>query len=139
MTLTPLFAAVLGTSLAAMALLPTAALAEDSQTFERIKVEAGAALFDASCRRCHATDASHESYGPKLEGVIGRAAGSVEGYPYSKALKSAGFVWTEPALKAWMADNTGFVPGTKMRHVGITDPVVEEFILAYLRVVPAAN
>lgn len=135
MTLHPLFI----TLLAALPLLPGPLLAEDSQTFERIKVEAGAALFDTTCRRCHATEADHDSYGPKLEGVIGRPAGSVAGYPYSKALKAAGFVWTEPALKAWMADNTSFVPGTKMRHVGITDPVVEEFILAYLRVVPAAN
>lgn len=135
MTLRPLFAAML----AALPLLPAAALADDHDTFDRIKIEAGAALFDSACRRCHATDADHDSYGPKLEGVIGRPAGSVDGYPYSKALKSAGFVWTEPALKAWMADNTGFVPGTRMRHVGITDPVVEEFILAYLRVMPAAQ
>mgnify|MGYP006199120663 FL=1 len=118
----------------ATALSGGAAMAEDDFTaFDTIKVEAGAKLFDATCRRCHATDATHESYGPKLEGVIGRPAGSIEGYPYSDALKAASFVWTEPALKAWMAVNQGFVPGTKMLHVGITDPVVEEFILAYLR------
>lgn len=115
-----------------------AALA-DTSAFDTIKIEAGAKLFDAECRRCHATDATHESYGPKLEGVIGRRAGSVEDYPYTPALQTAGFVWTEPALKAWMADNQGFVPGTKMRHVGITDPVVEEFILAYLRSVQGGN
>lgn len=132
MTLHPLLTASLASFCFAL-MLPPAALAEDAATFERIKQEAGAALFDSACRRCHATDASHESYGPKLEGVIGRPAGSVADYPYSPALKAAGFVWTEPALKAWMADNTGLIPGTKMRHVGITDPVVEEFILAYLR------
>ncbi len=108
------------------------ALAE-TDAFQRIKREAGAALFDTDCRRCHSTDADKDSYGPLLEGVIGRAVGTLQGYTYSAALKNAGFVWTEAALKAWMADNTALVPGTKMRHVGITDPIEAEFILTYLR------
>lgn len=128
MTLRNLFTAIV----MALPALAGAAQAEES-AIARIKVEAGEAFFAAECRRCHATDATHESYGPKLEGVIGRKAGSIEGYPYSDALKAASFVWTEPALRAWMEDNQGFVPGTKMRHVGIDDPAVQEFILAYLR------
>ncbi len=114
------------------------ALAESSAV-AGIKLAAGQQFFDAECHRCHAIDATDKSYGPPLEGVIGRAAGSVDGYPYSKALKSAGFVWTEPALKAWMEDNQGLVPGTKMRHVGITDPVEQEFILTWLRHATKAN
>ena len=108
------------------------ALAEDPKIFNDIKIKAGEDLFNAECRRCHSVDADRTSYGPLLDGVIGRAAGSVEGYPYSVALQNAAFVWTAPALKAWIADNQGFVPGTKMRHVGITDPVVQDFILSYL-------
>jgi cytochrome c len=115
-----------------LALAPLSAAAEEPKVFEQIKVEAGAALYAAECRRCHATDADRASYGPPLEGIIGRHAGSVEGYPYSEALQGAAFVWTRLALKAWIEDNQGFVPGTKMRHVGITDPVVQDFILAYL-------
>lgn len=111
------------------------ALAESSAV-AGIKLAAGQQFFDAECHRCHAID---KSYGPPLEGVIGRAAGSVDGYPYSNALKSAGFVWTEAALKAWMEDNQGLVPGTKMRHVGITDPVEQEFILTWLRHATQAN
>lgn len=101
--------------------------------FERIKLEAGAKLFDADCRRCHGTEATDKSYGPVLDGIIGRKSGSAPGYAYSSALSEAGIVWTEPALVAWMADNQGLIPGTKMRHVGITDPVEAEFILTYLR------
>lgn len=108
------------------------AAADEPKIFEEIKVNAGEALFNAECRRCHSVDADRNSYGPLLDGVIGRKAGSVEGYPYSEALQSASFVWTVPALKAWIEDNQGFVPGTKMRHVGIEDPVVQDFILAYL-------
>ena len=64
--------------------------------------------------------------------MIGRAAGSIEDYDYSVALEASGIVWTPAALRAWMEDNDGFMPGTKMRHVGIEDRTVQDFILAYL-------
>lgn len=115
------------------ALLSLPALADEAGSFDKIKTQAGQALFEAECRRCHATDANDPSYGPLLEGVVGRKAGAFEGYPYSEALKAAGFVWTPGALRAWMEDNDGLVPGTKMRHVGIADATVQDFILAYLQ------
>lgn len=127
--MTPRFVLV-ATGLALMAAAPARA---ESSAVDEIKLEAGQKFFEAECRRCHAVDAVDPSYGPPLDGVIGRRAGSVEGYAYSKALKAAGIVWTEPALKAWMEDNQGLIPGTKMRHVGITDPVEQEFILTWLR------
>jgi cytochrome c len=117
----------------ALALSFTPVQADEASSFDQIKVDAGKALFEANCRRCHATDSSDASYGPLLEGVVGRKAGTFEGYPYSKALKGAGFVWTPGALRAWMEDNDGLVPGTKMRHVGIEDATVQDFILAYLK------
>lgn len=116
-----------------LSLSPLPAVADEAGSFAQIKIAAGKDLFEAECRRCHATDASDASYGPLLEGVFGRKAGTFEGYPYSDALKAAGFVWTEGALKAWMEDNDGFVPGTKMRHVGIEDATVQDFILEYLK------
>ena len=113
--------------------VPSLVLADEASSFDHIKIKAGKALFEAECRRCHATDADDPSYGPLREGVVGRRAGSFDGYAYSDALKGAGFVWTPGALRAWMEDNDGFVPGTKMRHVGIEDPTVQAFILAYLQ------
>ncbi|WP_337957646.1 c-type cytochrome [Thioclava marina] len=103
-----------------------------AETFEKVKVDAGAALFETACKRCHSVDADKASYGPLLNGVVGRKAGTKEGYPYSEALENAGFVWTPGALRAWMEDNDEFVPGTKMRHVGIEDPTVQDFIVSYL-------
>ncbi|WP_116133964.1 cytochrome c family protein [Tropicimonas sp. IMCC34043] len=116
-----------------LALLSAAvpAVASDS-TFQQVKITAGETLFVAECRRCHAPDSTDPSYGPPLENVVGRAAGSYPDYDYSIALMASGIVWTPAALRAWMADNDGFMPGTKMRHVGITDPTVQDFILAYL-------
>ncbi|MEP2531161.1 c-type cytochrome [Shimia sp.] len=103
-----------------------------NRAFQEIKVEAGQTLFDIQCRRCHSDDKSDPSYGPELIGIIGRPAGDEEGYEYSDALQNSGIVWTKAALRAWMEDNDGFMPGTKMRHVGIEDMTVQDFILAYL-------
>ena len=108
-------------------------LAESANLYDEVKVTAGKTLFDGECHRCHADNSSDASYGPPLENIIGRGAGTVEDYDYSTALAASGIVWTEAALRAWMEDNTGFMPGTKMRHVGITDRTVQDFILAYLR------
>ncbi len=36
------------------------------------------------CKVCHAVDVEKKSVGPHLVGVIGRPAGSVEGYGYSR-------------------------------------------------------
>ena len=121
-------------ALSALALLPglAAAPALAETAFEKVKIDAGQTLFEAECRRCHAVDASDPSYGPPLENVVGRAAGSYPDYDYSIALEASGIVWTPAALRAWMEDNDGFMPGTKMRHVGIEDRTVQDFILAYL-------
>jgi len=58
--------------------------------------------------------------------------GRVAGYDRPKALADSGIVWKRAALRAWMAGNTGFMPGTKMRHVGISDPTVQDVIRAHL-------
>ena len=127
---------VLGAALAAVSLGGASA---SETSFEKATIVAGEMLYKAECRSCHAPDADHASYGPRLENVIGRVAGSVPDYDYSETLKRSGLVWTEAALRAWMEDNTGFLPGTKMRHVGIADPTVQDFILAYLHSISASD
>lgn len=118
--------------LIAAALVALCATPAASDTFDQVKAEAGETLFDAQCRRCHTVNPSDPSYGPLLDGIVGRKAGSVEGYEYSEAMSKAGFVWTPGALRAWMEANDELIPGTKMRHVGITDPTVQDFIVSYL-------
>lgn len=125
-----MFKAIAPAAVALVGAFALPALAEERH--QEIKIEAGEALFDAECRRCHAVDADHDSYGPPLENVVGRAAGSYPDYDYSIALEASGIVWTPAALRAWMEDNDGFMPGTKMRHVGIQDRTVQDFIMAYL-------
>lgn len=119
---------IAATLIAMIPAMPTFA----NDTYEDVKIAAGKTLFDKECHRCHAPNSDDASYGPSLVNVINRAAGSVEDYDYSIALEASGIVWTPAALRAWMEDNKGFMPGTKMRHVGIKDRTVQDFILAYL-------
>ncbi|MCU1336734.1 MAG: cytochrome c class [Bryobacterales bacterium] len=75
-------------------------------------VEDGQALFQRRCSGCHALDADHE--GPRLRGVVGRAAGSVKTFQYSDALKNAKHTWDEANLDKWLTDTESVVPDNDM-------------------------
>jgi cytochrome c len=64
------------------------------------------------CMACHSLD--EDDVGPRHRGVVGRAAGSVEGYAYSPALKSSGLVWDTTNLDRWLTNPQALVPGAKM-------------------------
>ena len=96
-------------------------------------VVAGEAFFHQRCQTCHNPEADKKTFGPSLVGVVGRKAGSIEGFPYSDAVKNSGIVWTEAALHAWMEDNDKMLPGTRMRHIGVTDAAEQEMIIEYLK------
>jgi cytochrome c len=72
----------------------------------------GQALFQKRCSGCHALDADHE--GPRLRGVVGRAAGTVKTFQYSDALKNAKHVWDENNLNKWLTDPESVVPDNDM-------------------------
>jgi cytochrome c len=130
-TLLPALALAIGTALGVAPSLAGPPGAEDDPAI----IAAGQKEFQNRCERCHddGTATERRAYGPSLKGVFGRKAGSIEGFGYSKALKESGLVWTEEQLRAWMANNTGLLPGTRMRHVGISDPGEQDLILAYLK------
>ena len=81
---------------------------------------------------CHSPDPSKNGFGPTLSGVIGRPAGTLPRFAYSDGLKDSGLVWTEDNLRQWIADNEKLVPGTRMRHVSITDAAAQDFLIAYI-------
>lgn len=98
-------------------------------------VEAGKKVF-ARCAACHEVGSPVNKLGPHLQGVIGRRAGSVEGYNYSKAMKdagTAGLVWDETTLAEYLADPKGKVPGTKMVFPSMKEPEEIENVIAYLK------
>jgi cytochrome c len=90
--------------------------------------------FFASCANCHAVGpAARHGFGPHLNGLAGRKAGSVAGYAYSTAMKGSGLVWNEATLTAYLRAPGDVVPGTKMRYwgVGVDEKKVRD-LLAYL-------
>ena len=93
---------------------------------------AGKELFN-KCSACHSLDESKNAFGPSLIGVVGRQAAVLPRFAYSDALRNSGLTWTEDNLRKWVAGNDEFVPGTRMRHVAITDTAEQDYLLAYLK------
>jgi cytochrome c len=95
--------------------------------------DAGRRLFSI-CANCHqAGPAARAGFGPQLNGIVGRPAGSTADYHYSAAMQNAGFVWTEEKLRAFVKDPDAVVPGNKMRFFGIRSERELNDLLAYLR------
>jgi cytochrome c len=65
--------------------------------------------------------------------VVGRKAGSVEGYNYSDANKESGITWDEATLAEYIKDPRGKVPETKMVFAGIKDDKRVKDLIAYLK------
>jgi cytochrome c len=97
------------------------------------QVDAGRRLF-ARCSNCHEVGAgARHGFGPQLNGIVGRKAGSAPAYAYSPALKKAGFVWNEQNLVAFIRDSEKVVPGNKMRFLSFMSEKQAAEIVAYLR------
>lgn len=96
-------------------------------------VEAGKKVF-AQCRACHQIGPeAKNAVGPKLNGVIGRKAGSVEGFQYSDANKNSGVTWNEDTFRKYIVDPKKLIPGTKMIFPGLKKEADIENVLAFLK------
>jgi cytochrome c len=88
----------------------------------------------AKCASCHSVGPSARgNFGPQLNGLVGRPAGSTKDFKYSPAMRDAGFVWTEARLRAFLRSPDDIVPGNKMRFRGISSEREIDDLLAYLR------
>lgn len=90
-------------------------------------------LFRAKCAACHSVACNRA--GPKLDGVIGRRAGSVADFKnYTAELKESGIVWSEEAIDAFLRDPEKAIPGTSMSLPGPTqNPKERQSIIAHIR------
>ena len=94
---------------------------------------AGEAAF-LKCASCHQVGKyAQPAYGPQLNAIVGRKAGTSAGYKYSEAMKRSGLVWTEANLAAFLRAPHDVVPGTSMRFWGIGDEQQVADLLAYMR------
>ena len=85
------------------------------------------------CKACHQIGpTAKNAVGPVLNGVVGRPAGSYEGYQYSSANKNSGITWTVDMLQKYLAAPQKVVVGTKMAYPGLHDPQKINDVIAYL-------
>jgi cytochrome c len=90
------------------------------------------------CQACHSINAGGmNKVGPNLHGVIGNAAGQVEGFAYSQTLLDAGLTWDDATLNAWIESPSTLLPGTTMVFAGIRDAQQRADLIAYLKQVSA--
>ncbi|GCB05219.1 cytochrome c family protein [Ralstonia sp. SET104] len=89
-----------------------------------------------ACMACHSFAPGRHMTGPSLAGVLGRKAGTADGFArYSDALKQSGLVWDKRNLDAWLKNPAALVPGNAMTFPGIADVRTRADLVAYLEAV----
>ena len=95
---------------------------------------AGEQVFKRLCTACHiATAEGRRGVGPTLFGVVGRKSGSVDGFRYSNANKSADITWAPEILDKYLTSPKDVVPGTIMTFTGIKNDTDRANVIAYLQ------
>lgn len=88
------------------------------------------------CIACHYANKTDNKVGPTLKDVIGRQAGSIEGYRFSSAMTEAGkggLVWTKGNLLNFLHNPQAMVKGTRMASIKIKDDNEIDDLIAYLQ------
>jgi cytochrome c len=96
---------------------------------------AGEKVF-TKCKACHIADEDKNKVGPSLKGVIGRTAGTHEGFKYSPAMVEAGksgLIWDEAKLTEYLKSPKTIVKGTKMAFPGLKEDADITNVIAYLK------
>lgn len=85
------------------------------------------------CMACHTvSDDGADGMGPNLRGVVGRKAGTKDGFAYSDAVKNSKITWTPAEIDSWLTDPGAKVPGTQM-YQAVADPAERQAIILYLQ------
>jgi cytochrome c len=117
-------------AIALAGLLAAPALAQDADL-----VAHGEKVFKR-CAVCHKIgDGAANAAGPSLEGVIGRTAGTGEGFAYSDAMVEAGaggLVWNDETLSEYLTNPKAMVKGTKMVFAGLKSEDDRSAVIAYI-------
>lgn len=98
--------------------------------------EAGQRVFN-QCRACHSiNEGGRNGVGPNLHGILGRKAGSSEGFRYSASLREkaeGGLTWSEDTLRAYIANPKAVIPAGSMSYPGLRNEQQLNDLLAYLK------
>lgn len=88
------------------------------------------------CQACHQVgEDAQNRVGPILNDIIGRQAGTVEGFKYSDAMIEAGeegMVWNDEHLHAYLEKPRDYIPGNKMSFAGLRKEDDRDDVVAFL-------
>jgi cytochrome c len=85
-----------------------------------------------TCVACHSVKAGENGVGPGLNKLIGRTAGTSDGFRYSGPMKRIGIVWDEKNLTAFLRNPQEVVPGNRMPFSGVPDEAALKALVQYL-------
>tara|TARA_B100000029_G_scaffold494708_1_gene558810 strand:- start:3542 stop:4072 length:531 start_codon:yes stop_codon:yes gene_type:complete len=100
--------------------------------FASTSAENGEKIFK-KCAACHSiTKGGGNKIGPALWGIIGRKAGSISDYKYSKAMAAYGKSWTFEEMNGFLTNPKGWIKGTKMSFAGIKKDTERAAVILYM-------
>ena len=85
------------------------------------------------CAACHSiTQGGGNKIGPALWGVLGRKAGSVSDYKYSKAMAAYGKQWSFEEMNGFLIKPKDWIKGTKMSFAGLKNAKERAAVILYM-------
>ena len=85
------------------------------------------------CSACHMIAADGKNkIGPNLWSVIGRNAGAISDYNYSKAMKAYAKEWTFEEMNSYLIKPQAYIKGTKMAFAGLRKEKDRASVILYL-------
>ena len=108
---------------------------------EKIDINAFMAMGDIAtgekvfkkCAACHSiSQGGGNKIGPALWGVIGRKAGSVSDYKYSKAMAAYSKPWSFEEMNGFLLKPKDWIKGTKMSFAGLKNANERAAVILYM-------
>jgi len=100
--------------------------------FSVVSASDGAKVFK-KCAACHSiAQGGGNKIGPALWGVLGRQAGSILGYKYSKGMAAHGKTWTFEEMNGFLKKPKDWVKGTKMSFAGLKKAEDRAAVILYM-------
>ena len=92
----------------------------------------GAKVFK-KCAACHSiAEGGKNKIGPALWGVLGRQAGSLPDYKYSKAMAAHGKKWSFEEMNGFLIKPKDWIKGTKMSYAGLKSEKERAAVILYM-------
>ena len=100
--------------------------------FASTNASEGAKIFK-KCAACHSIAlGGGNKIGPALWGVIGRKAGSVSDYKYSKAMAAYAKPWSFEEMNGFLIKPKDWIKGTKMSFAGLKKAKERAAVILYM-------